>query len=544
MTRAGARNWWLVAALATALAASVPLIAVLSALFAVGDDASAHVWRTTAPEYALNTAALMAIVGALSTAIGVGVAWLVTAAEFPGRRTLSWMLILPLAAPAYIVAYLYTDLLTFSGPVQSAIRSTFNVGAGEYWFPEIRSLPGAGLMLALVLYPYIYLLARTAFAAQSRSQFHAARTLGISPRGAFFRVVLPGARPAIAGGLSLVLMETIADFGVADYFAIPTFSTGIFRTWLAMGDRLAAMKLAGFMLLFVIALLAFETLSRRGQVVSADRLSSSPPPFTLSPLASLLAIVVCAIPITLGFVIPAAVLLNYALTHGDPLSFSTLWSYAQNSLTAAAFAAAIAAALALLLSYAQRQMGGGKTRKMFANSGIRIATLGYALPGTLLAVGLLSPLGAFDQTLTRFSRDVFGFNHGLLLTGSIALLVYALVVRFLTVSYNSVSGGMAKISPSMDAAARSLGARPARLIRQIHLPLLRPSLAAGALLVFIDVMRELPATLILRPFNFETLATRVYRLASDERLAEASTAALIIVVVGLLPVLALNRVRS
>ena len=542
--RTGVFNVWSLSAIIVALLAGLPIFAVLAALF-TGGGASDFLWRTTLPEYAANTALLMVIVGVLSTLIGVGVAWLVTATSFPGRGVLSWMLVLPLSAPAYIIAYLYTDLLSFSGPVQSFIRAFFDIAPGEtYWFPEIRSLPGAALMLSLVLYPYIYLLSRAAFAAQSRSQFQAARSLGMSPTGAFFRVALPGARPAIVGGLALVLMETIADFGVADYFAIPTFSTGIFRTWLAMGDRPAAMELAGVMLLFVIVLITVESLSRRGRVTSNDRFSSAPPPFTLSPMLTLGAWVACATPIILGFIVPAAVLLSFAVTEGDTQSIATLWSYAGNSLLAASFTAAIAVGLALLLVYAQRQSPSGIGGGVFVKSGIRLATLGYALPGTLLAVGLLHPFAGVDQALTKFSRDTFGLEHGLLLTGSIALLVYALVVRFLTIPYNSVSSGMEKVSESMDAAARSLGASRGRVLRQIHIPLLRPSIVAGAALVIIDTLRELPATLILRPFNFETLATRVYRLASDERLGEASTAALIIVVVGLLPVFLLNRVRT
>ncbi|MEL7029353.1 MAG: iron ABC transporter permease, partial [Pseudomonadota bacterium] len=542
LRRARAGYIWTAGAMGVAALAAVPIVSVLWAALAGGADG--HIWRTTALGYAANTAALMAMVGVMAGTIGTGVAWLVTATDFPGRRTLSWLLVLPLAAPGYILAYLYTDLLSFSGPVQSALRATFGWEAGDYWFPEIRNLPGAALMLSLVLYPYVYLLARAAFAAQSRSQFQAARTLGLSPGRAFLKVVLPGARPAIAGGLALALMETLADFGVAEYFSIHTFSTGIFRTWLAMGDRLAAMQLAGAMLVFVIVLVGLEAVTRRGRVASTDRLSAGPPPFVLSPLSAALAFSACATPILFGFLAPMLVLIFYATTEGDTQSFATLWGYAQNSFVAAAVAAAIATALALLLAFSHRRASEGGKSGVWVKSGIRLATLGYALPGALLAVGLLGPLGAFDQTLTRFSRTTFGLDHGLLLTGSLTILVYALVVRFLTVSYNSVGGGMEKISPAMDDAARSLGARPFEVIRRIYAPLLRPSLAAGACLVFIDVMRELPATLILRPFNFETLATRVYRLASDERLAEASTAALLIVVAGALPVIALNRFRG
>ncbi len=541
MTRPPAGLGWSVAAAGVAALAATPIVAVLWSFAAGGDAASGHVWTTVLPSYALNTLALMAMVGVLSAAIGVGAAWIVTAMNFPGRRVLSFLLPLPLAAPAYIIAYLYTDLLEFSGPVQTALRDAFSLGAGDYWFPNVRSLPGAATMLSLVLYPYVYLLSRAAFAAQSRSQFQAARTLGMSPTRAFARVALPGARPAIAGGLALVLMETLADFGVADYFAIPTFSTGIFRAWLAMGDRIAAMKIAGVMLIFVIVLVGAEALTRRGAVASADRLSAAPPPFTLSPLASALAIALCSAPVLAGFGVPVARLIALAISEGDAQPMNVLAGYAGNSLQVAVLAAAVASLAALLLAYAQRSVPKDDVGGAFLKGGVRIATLGYALPGALLAVGLLVPLGALDRTLATVLRDAFGVNSGLILTGTIALLTYALVVRFLTVSYNSVSAGLAKIPPTMDAAARTLGAGRLRILRTIHTPLLAPSLGAGAALVFIDVMRELPATLILRPFNFETLATRVYRLASDERLAEASTAALIIIAVGLIPIALLQR---
>ena len=537
---------WTAAAILAALLAFVPIAAVMSAFFGVDSGGAQHIWSTVMPTYVVNTLILMGIVGIIATFFGVATAWIVTAMDFPGRRILSWLLPLPLAAPAYIIAYLYTDLLEFSGPIQTALRSVFNVSVASQFFPNIRSVPGAGVIMALVLYPYVYLLARASFAAQSRSQFLAARSLGMSPTEAFFRVVLPGARPAIAGGLALALMETLADFGVADYFAIPTLSTGIFRTWLAMGDRVAAMQIAGVMLLFVILLVAVEAISRRGRVTSNDRLSSGKPPLKLSFFQSAIAIGFCGIPVAIGFFIPVLVLGVYAAAQGDPQSFVQLAEYAWNSLRVALITAFVAVMIAVLLAYAQRidnQTIGTRVRlpSVLLRGGVRVSTLGYALPGALLAVGLLAPLGALDRSLAIFLRDTFAINQGLILSGTIALLVYALVVRFLTVSYNSVSSGLEKISPSMDAAAQALGASRWRLLRQVHVPLLMPSLAAGGALVFVDVMRELPATLILRPFNFETLATRVYRLASDERIAEASSAALIIIVLGLLPIALLQR---
>ncbi|MEM9840710.1 MAG: iron ABC transporter permease [Pseudomonadota bacterium] len=523
--------------------AALPLVAVLFALASGGAEALVHLWRTTLPTYALNTFALMAMVGALSTVIGVGTAWIVSTCRFPGRGVFSWALVLPIAAPAYVIAYFYTDLLEVSGPVQTAIRAWFGVGIGAYPFPEIRTLPGAAVLLSLVLYPYIYLLARASFAATSASQFLAARSLGMGPWRAFVRVALPGARPAIVGGLALVLMETLADYGVADYFAIPTFSTGIFRTWFGLGERTTAMQLAGVMLGVAALLLLLEALSRRGQTANYDRLDQSKPLFELSFRSGTLAFVACLMPVLLGFLIPASGLAWQAVTVGDPQGFGILAGYAGNSITVGVLVALIGILIAFLLVYARRatQSAFRQEGSWVIGAGIRFSTLGYALPGAFLAVGLLSPLGGFDQTITRFARDSLGWQGGLILSGSVILLVYALVVRFLTVAFNSVSGGMAKIPLSIDAAAQSLGTRPKDVMRRIHAPLLAPHIAAGLSLVFVDVMRELPATLILRPFNFETLATRVYRLASDERLAEASTSALIIVALGLIPVVLLNR---
>lgn len=530
-------NLWQIVTGLTAALAAIPIFTILWYLPAGGLESWDHIWQNTLPPYLINTALLMVMVGILSAAIGVTSAWLVVAMDFPGRRLLSWLLILPLAAPAYIIAYVYTDFLAFSGPVQTALRSSFGLAFGEYWFPQIRSLPGAALMLSLVLYPYVYLLARTAFATQSLNQYQAARSLGAGPTQAFFRIVLPCARPAIAGGLALVLMETLADFGVAEYFAIPTFSTGIFRTWLAMGDKAAAMKLAAIMLLFVIILLWMESASRKGRVENSDGFSSVKNDRKLGLGGSILAISICSFPVIFGFLLPATILLNYTIESGDPQGWEILSGYIFNSLSLSMIVSAIAVGLAILLVYAQRRASTSKTK-----AGIRIATLGYALPGALLAVGLLAPLGQFDQFLTGWAQEQLGYGGGLLLTGTSAILIYALVVRFLTVSFNSVNGGMARIPLSMDAAARSLGASPKRVVGAIHLPQLRASLAAGGALVFVDVLRELPATLILRPFNLETLATRVYRLASDERIAEASTSALLIVATGLIPVLILNQI--
>ncbi|MEL7189657.1 MAG: iron ABC transporter permease [Pseudomonadota bacterium] len=530
---------WTFAALVIAALAAVPIVAVLLAL-PLGQSAPiSHLIETVLPLYVANTAALMGIAGTIAVLLGTGCAWLVSAADFPGRRVLSWALILPLAFPAYIAAYLYADLLDFSGPVQSGLRALTGWQVGEYTFPQIRSLWGGGVILGLVLYPYVYLLARASFASQSIAQFQAARSLGASPGTAFFRIALPGARPAIAGGLALVLMEVLADFGVADYFAIPTFSTGIFRSWLAMGDKQAAMGLAAMMLVFVIALVAFEAITRSGRSDSRDGLSTragAEPLVALSPFGKALAFIACLMPVLLGFFIPTAHLASMAMTEPAIAAARDLASYAAGSAWLGITSAFACCFAALLLVFAKT-----RSDSIMTKGAIRVSTLGYALPGALLAVGLLAPLGEFDQSLTRALRDGTSYSGGLLLTGTSLILIYALSVRFLTVAYNGLDAGMAKIPPTLDAAARSLGARPARVLARIYVPLLSPSLAAAAALVLIDTLRELPATLILRPFNLETLATRTYRLASDERLVEASLPALILLAAGLLPVLLLNR---
>ena len=532
----GASRLWLLPAILAAGIVAVPLLAVLWSLFAPDSAGWQHIAGTVLPGYVLNTLGLMLLVGLLSLLPGVGCAWLVAACEFPGKRHFDWLLVLPLAAPAYVVAYAYTDLLDVSGPVQSGLRGLLGLGLDEFSVSGIRSLPGAALMLALVLYPYVYLLARTSFARRSHNQFNAARVLGVSAFGAFWRVALPAARPAIAGGLALVLMETLADFGVVDYFAVPTLSTGIFRTWLGLGDKTAALRLAALMLLFVAMLVTAESLSRRGSPDPRDQsLAAS---IRLGGWRAALAWLACALPVTLGFVLPVAVLLGYMLGSGS-LSGRGFVGLSLNSASVSLAAALIATGLALLVSYSKRRQA-----SRLGDALTRFGTLGYALPGMLLAVGLLGPVGALDRSLATWLRDGFGYSGGLLLSGTTVLLIYAYVCRFMTVAFNTVDAGLSGIPPALDAAARSLGARPHKLLRHIHLPLLAPSLVSAALLVFVDAMRELPATLMLRPFDFDTLATRVYRLASDERLSEAALPALAIVLIGLIPVLLVHRITK
>ncbi|HAH81057.1 MAG TPA: iron ABC transporter permease, partial [Gammaproteobacteria bacterium] len=450
--------------------------------------------------------------------------------RFPGSGWLGVALILPLAAPAYVVGYVYADLFDATGPVQGMLRSLAGVQLGGYYFPAVRSLCGAGFVIALVLYPYVYLLAKTSFQSQAGALYESARVLGMGRSQVFWRVAVPVARPAIIGGLALVMMETIADYGVAEHFGVPTFTTGIFRTWYAMGEHDAALKLAGCLFLLVAVLVVLEQSARRGERFNPLSRNVAAEKIPLGGVAGLLAAGLCLLPVLGGFIVPVGTLLWYAVAQGDPLLGRGFYVYGLNSISVAVVAAGVCAAVALLLNYAARLR-----RDRWLNLGVRLATLGYALPGMVLAVGVLLPLTYIDRALAQYLTESLGRPVGLLLTGSIFALVLVYVARFLTVAFNSTQTAMHQLHPQLDAVARTLGNSPAGVLRRVHLPLLRPAVLSGLLLVFIDVMKELPATLILRPFNFETLATRVYRLASDERLSEASTAAVIIVALGLLP---------
>ena len=528
----------LIVGLVVALLAGLPVASVGLNLFAGGTSETwAHLSSTVLPEYIVNSLWLCLGVGLGVGSLGVTTAWLTAMHEFPGRRFFEWALVLPLAVPAYVMAYVYTDFLQFVGPVQTFLRETFGWEHGDYWFPDIRTLPGAMLMFICVLYPYVYLLARTAFLERASGMLEAARTLGMGPWRAFFSVSLPLARPAIVAGVALALMETLADYGTVAYFAVNTFTTGIYRAWFSLGDRIAAAQLAAMLLAFVLFLLMAERISRgraryhnttgRNRPMAGARLRGVP---------AGLAFVGCALPLLLGFLIPAGLLLKMAVTEGDAQFGERFLMLSRNSFVLAGATAAIGVLLALLLAYGARLSKGS-----LATGLNRLVGLGYAVPGAVIAVGVLIPVTRLDNWLAGQWQAWFGHNPGLLLTGGIAALIYAYLVRFLAVALHTVESSLGKITPNMDDAARSLGLGQGGTMRRVHVPMLRGSLLTAGLLVFVDVMKELPATLVMRPFNFDTLATQAYTLASDERLAEASTAALAIVMVGLLPLIALSR---
>ena len=524
-------------AILIALLAGLPVASVGFNLFLGGtSDTWNHLASTVLPEYLWNSLALCTGVGVGVAIIGVTTAWLTTMHDFPGRRVFEWALVLPLAVPAYVMAYVYTDFLQFVGPVQTALRDFFEWRRGDYWFPDIRTLSGAMLMFIFVLYPYVYLLARTAFLERAGGVLEAARTLGIGPWRAFFTVSLPLARPAIAAGVALALMETLADYGTVAYFAVNTFTTGIYRAWFSLGDRVASAQLAAILLGFVLLLVAVERITRGRARYHNTSNRHRPPPGRLRGGAALLATLACLTPLALGFLLPAGLLLRMALGDGDAQFGARFLTLARNSLTLAGLTALIAVTLAVLLAYSARL-----SKTLLAQALNRLVGLGYAVPGTVIAVGVLIPVTRLDNWLAGQWESAFGSNPGLLLTGGIAALIYAYLVRFLAVALQTVDASLSKITPSMDDAARCLGLGQGASLRRVHVPILRGSLFTAGLLVFVDVMKELPATLVMRPFNFDTLATQAYTLAADERLTEASTASLAIVAVGLLPLIALSR---
>lgn len=525
-------------AMATVVAVliAVPVIAVLSNVFATGQGTWQHLAGTVLPDYIANTLWLVAGVGAMVVFGGVASAWLVTMCRFPGRRVFEWALILPLAMPAYIMAYAYTDLLQFTGPLQTWLRAATGWQAREYWFPEIRSIGGAVAMLGLVLYPYVYLVVRTAFLEQSVGIIEVGRTLGYGPWRGFFRIALPLARPAIAAGTALALMETLADFGTVSYFAVPTFTTGIYRAWLSMGDRVAAAQLSAMLLGCVALILVFERLGRAGARYHHSGGRKWPARYDLKGVRAWLATLICSLPLIFGFLLPAALLLHMSVRGSAEELGQRFVQLAFNSFTLSGITATVAVATALLMAYAVRYRPG-----MLAVAANRLAGFGYAVPGAVIAIGILVPVARFDNALDAWMRENAGISTGLLLTGSLVALVYAYLVRFLTVALQTVDAGLARITPNMDDAARSLGSGAAGTLVRVHGPMMRASLLTAALLVFVDVMKELPATLVMRPFNFDTLAVRAYSLAADERLAEAAVAALAIVAVSLLPLIVLSR---
>ncbi|WP_415900258.1 ABC transporter permease [Neptuniibacter sp. QD48_11] len=530
------QNWLATSSFVVTFLLLMPIAVIVGFVFNGSADVFSHLYNTVLADYVSNSLLLMLGVGFGVLLLGIPTAWLTSVCEFPGRKLFAWALLLPLAVPAYIIAYTYTGLLDYAGPVQTLIRDITGLGYGEYWFFEVRSLGGAIVMLALVLYPYVYLLSRAAFLEQSSSTLEVSRTLGYNQWQGLFKLALPLARPAIIAGLTLALMETLADYGTVQYFGVSTFTTGIFRTFYGFGDSAAAAQLAAFLLGFVALLVLVEKYSRRkARYHSSAEYKAKAKLIELKGGKAFFAFVVCLFPVLFGFLIPAVLLGYWSFTQAD-LSDGDFVELAWNSFYLAFLAALIAVGFALLLAYAGRLTPSKGVRFSIATAG-----MGYALPGTIIAIGVIIPFAWMDHQLIAAAKNWFDIDLGLVLSGTIVALLFAYTVRFLAVSLGAIQSGLGKIKPSLDGAARTLGCTPLQVLKQVHVPLMRSSVLTALLIVFVDVLKELPATLILRPFNFNTLAVRAFELASDERLIDAAPASLLIVAVGLLPVILLSR---
>ena len=534
-----AAHSWIIAGVVTGLLVALPVVVVAASIFQSSNGEWSHLAQTRLPRYVTNTVILALSVCTIAGFFGIVSAWLVTMYRFPGRKMLSWAQLLPLAVPAYLSAYALTDFFQFSGPVQTWLREQFHLVPGEYWFPNIRSLGGAIIILAFALYPYVYFAARVAFLELPRSALEASRTLGRGPLLTFLSVGVPLARPALVAGIMLVLMETVADFGAVDYCAVDTFATGIYRTWFGLESPVAAAQLSALLISVLFLLLGLEWILRRGNRYhrttsrcDQERVTS------LGMTKGILASLFCICPIAVGFILPASRLLVLAIREGDSRASQVLGELIFTTAWVACLASMIAVVLAVLIGYSRRLQKGILTG--FSSTAARA---GYAIPGPVIGIGLLMTLVWVDHAINDVSGSLLGehWKPGLIFTGSVAALVIGYQTRFLAVSISFVESGFSRIHTRVDDAARTLGAGPTRTFFGIHLPMMRRSLLAAGFIVFVDVAKELPITLMLRPFNFDTLAVRVYSLASDERLEEAATASLAIIVIGLLPVFLLSR---
>ncbi len=529
---------WSVGAVVIAALVLMPIVSVVWIAFHPVENIWPHLISTTLPRYLSNTLILALSVGAITAAVGTGLAWMVTMYRFPGARLLQWLLLLPLAIPAYVGAYALVDFLEYAGPVQTTLRELFGWrNSRDYWFPEIRSRWAAIVVLSGALFPYVFLLARAAFREQSGCSYEVARALGAGPVRRFFRVGLPLARPAIAAGTAIVMMETVSDYGTVDYFAVQTLTTGIFSTWLQSGNAGGAAQIAMVVLALILILVMLEKLGRRrSKFYRLSRSSRPMEPIVLIGWRGWVASGLCTLPFLMGFVLPGGVLLSHAVDNPahwvDPGLGRALW----HTLVVGGSAALITVAAALFLVYGVRLSRRAAPRLL-----LPLTTIGYAAPGAVLGVGLLIPMAAADNAIADFVEASTGVDIGLLMTGSAFAIVYAYAVRFFAIAQGAADAAMGRVSPSLPMAARSLGRTAGGVLRDVYVPLIRGSVGTALLLVFVDCVKELPATLLLRPFNYDTLATRVHGKASLEKLGEASPAALLVVAVGLLAVILLAR---
>ena len=531
-------DFWTSGTLLLAFFIAAPLLAVSTFALQPSGDIWHHLLTTVLSRYVMTTMGLMVGVGIGTLLIGTATAWLVTLCRFPGRRIVEWALLLPMAMPTYVVAYVYTDVFEFAGPVQTLSRNIFGwESSRDYWFPEIRSLGGAIFVMTLTLYPYVYLLARVAFVQQSVCILEVSRTLGKTAWQSFISIALPSARPSLVIGVSLVLMEALNDFGTVDFFAVETLTAGIFDVWLNMNNLSGAAQLAVVTLCFVFLLLWAERKSRTNQrYFNTSTKYQALPSYQLRGIKMLGAVISCLLPIGFGFILPASILGYYAWNYYEESISHDFYSILSNSLLLSSLSAALSVLAGIFLAYGVRLQ-----ENPLLKSAARFASVGYAVPGAVLAVGVLIPMGKIDVFIQGFLNNIFGISTGLLFSGTIAAVTYGYLTRFLALSYGTMEASLMRVTPNMDGAARTLGLGPGKTLKRIHLPMLRGGILAAAILVFVDTMKELPMTIILRPFNFETLATQVHQLATDELLEESALGSLSIVAAGLLPVIYLSR---
>tara|TARA_B100001250_G_scaffold397308_1_gene404288 strand:- start:3764 stop:5389 length:1626 start_codon:yes stop_codon:yes gene_type:complete len=520
-----------------AIALSLPILTVASSWWnGVGYNAWSHLINTTLTEYMVNTAILSAGVVLGVIFLGGLSAWIISAYRFPGHQFFNVALVLPLSMPGYIVAYTYTGLLDFSGPVQTLMRQSFSLELGTYYFPEIRSIGGAITMLSLVLYPYVYLIARDAFSLQSQNLSISAQMLGVNPIRHFIHISLPIARPAIAAGTALALMETLADYGTVAFFGINVFTTGIFRTWFGLGEPILAMQLASLLLVGVVFVVAYEIHFRK-KISFQPTLSTRRKPTKLNGTRAISACVFCALVFACGFFIPFLQLLYWTIAIADQKLTGNYTTLLFNSLSLATITALIAVSLALICSLATRSW----RQSRLINVAYFFTKLGYAIPGTIVAIGIIIPFSKIDHVINDWINTIAGHAPGLLISGTLFTVIFAHLVRFVPVAILGMESGISSIATSIDQVSSTLGVSRWKHLKKIQLPILYPSLITSFTLVFLESIKELPATLILRPFNFDTLAVKGFELATDERLADAAPAVITIVIIGLIPIAILSK---
>ncbi len=524
---------WSVVACAIAVVILVPILAVVWLSFFPKENIWPHLISTTLPRYLFNSLSLMATTGILAGCMGVMAAWFVAMKEFPGRKFFEWALLLPLSIPTYIAAYALVDFWEFAGPAQTALRDIFGwTSTKQYWFPEVRSRGAAIIVFAFALYPYVYLLARSAFREQSSCALETSRALGCGPWESFWKVGLPLARPAVVVGVSIVMMETLNDFGAVEFFAVQTLTTGIFTVWLEASNSGGAAQIASVILVLVLGLLLLERLGRKqSRFHQLSKHARAPVREALSPLTRFCAVALCSLMIGLGFLMPFSIMLHHALINPELWLKPDLWAAAGTTIWIAVVAAVVTVSAGVLLIYAMRLSSAKWVRYV-----LPLTAIGYAAPGAVIGLGILIPMAAFDNMLADWIEAVTGIDIGLLITGTAVAVIFAYCVRFFAIAYGAVDAAFGRITPNMGMASRSLGLGTASTLKRVHYPLMRGSLLTAALLIFVDSSKELPATLLLRPFGFDTLATHIYGYASLEDINGASPASIVVILVSLLAV--------